>query len=367
MRRYIQARPWLGPFAALVLVAFAGFCGFWVKKLSRAATISGSAVEIAGGCAGGPVTEESDPAHKRSESGHHPRSAATSGTLDVDNDLDEEAFIENQSSPYQAEQVQRQGQVYGPYALSVRDGLNDMMLGSQLAARGIQTSSQADLNAVLGALPSVLPAHGFMTSGFGYRRSPFSGRVVHHSGIDFSVPYGSPVFATGEGRVIFAEIYPGLGKTVAIDHGFGMMTRYGHNSALAVKVGDFVRRGQKIARAGNTGRSTGVHVHYEVWINGQAIDPEPFLFDSFSKPAQVLQKPLAGRTTGLGLAMGGERIGGHRPPRAATKPSALMDHLPMNLAIFGTFFIVVLAVVASLVPRSDDRENMHKNMHEFPG
>lgn len=109
-----------------------------------------------------------------------------------------------------------------------------------------------------------LPVDGTVTSGIGWRQDPFgSGRLIYHRGIDIAVPSGTPVHPTRPGRVAFAGPYKGYGNLVAVTHGDGTATLYGHNSLVSVKVGDPVTEESVIALSGNTGRSTGPHVHYE--------------------------------------------------------------------------------------------------------
>jgi murein DD-endopeptidase MepM/ murein hydrolase activator NlpD len=127
------------------------------------------------------------------------------------------------------------------------------------------------------SLPSGMPAKGYITSGFGYRNDPFRGGSAHHKGIDFDANIGDPVFAAADGVVSFAGVKGGYGNVIEVDHGNGYVTLYAHNSAFTARVGDLVRRGQQIAKAGNTGRSTGAHLHFEVHENGVPVNPRPFL------------------------------------------------------------------------------------------
>ncbi len=122
-------------------------------------------------------------------------------------------------------------------------------------------------------LPVLWPALGYVSSAFGYRRSPFTGRIEFHHGVDIAAPYGSPIIATGDGVVVFSGWYGLLGRTVIIDHGDGYTTVYGHNARNLVSVGDRVRRGQVIALVGASGRATGPHVHYEIRLHGKAVNP----------------------------------------------------------------------------------------------
>ena len=128
------------------------------------------------------------------------------------------------------------------------------------------------------ALPSRDPiANSYITSGFGGRADPFGGGRQFHKGIDFEADVGDPVLAVADGVVSYSGVRSGYGNVIEIDHGNGYVTRYAHNSALDRSVGDLVRSGQQIARAGSTGRSTGAHVHFEVWQDGAVVNPRKFL------------------------------------------------------------------------------------------
>ncbi|MFT4177968.1 MAG: peptidoglycan DD-metalloendopeptidase family protein [Thermomonas sp.] len=128
------------------------------------------------------------------------------------------------------------------------------------------------------ALPSHDPIAGsYITSGFGYRADPFGGGGQFHKGIDFEANVGDPVLAMADGVVSYAGNRSGYGNTIEIDHGNGYVTRYAHNSRLSRQVGDLVRAGQEVAKAGSTGRSTGAHVHLEVWQDGVVVNPRKFL------------------------------------------------------------------------------------------
>ena len=128
------------------------------------------------------------------------------------------------------------------------------------------------------AVPSGMPiANSYITSGFGGRADPMGGGGEFHKGIDFKANTGDPVMAVADGVVSFAGVRSGYGNVVEIDHGNGYVTRYAHNSRLEHHVGELIRAGQEIAKAGSTGRSTGAHVHLEVWKNGQAVNPRNFL------------------------------------------------------------------------------------------
>jgi len=128
------------------------------------------------------------------------------------------------------------------------------------------------------ATPSRTPiAHSYITSRFGRRADPFGGGGEYHKGIDFHASTGDPVLAVADGVVSYAGVRSGYGNVVEIDHGNGYVTRYAHNSRLLARVGDLVRAGQQVARAGSTGRSTSAHVHFEVWDHGRVVNPRQFL------------------------------------------------------------------------------------------
>ena len=115
------------------------------------------------------------------------------------------------------------------------------------------------------------------SSGFGARIDPFTGRYAFHPGIDFAGPWGSVVHATAPGTVVFAGNRGGYGNMVEIDHGYGIHTRYGHLSAITVRVGAHIGKGAGLGRVGSTGRSTGPHVHYEVWYDDVVKNPNNFI------------------------------------------------------------------------------------------
>ncbi|WP_100643096.1 M23 family metallopeptidase [Alteromonas facilis] len=119
---------------------------------------------------------------------------------------------------------------------------------------------------------------GWLSSYYGMRDDPFTGEPAMHKGIDFAGSDGDPVIATAAGLVTWAGERYGYGNLVEIDHGNGLVSRYGHNAGLQVTMGDVVTKGQQIATMGSTGRSTGTHVHYEVLRQGQQIDPLPFVY-----------------------------------------------------------------------------------------
>lgn len=129
-----------------------------------------------------------------------------------------------------------------------------------------------------GLLPSRMPVAAYgLTSGFGMRQHPLLGLLREHSGVDLAAPFGSPIYATSDGVVSSADWRGGYGLFIALDHGGGVQTRYGHLSRLNVAAGQQVHKGDVIGLVGSTGLSTGPHLHYEVRLNGQAVNPMPYL------------------------------------------------------------------------------------------
>ena len=136
--------------------------------------------------------------------------------------------------------------------------------------------SNQELDASL--LPTGSPVRsGYASSSFGARSDPFSGYNSFHTGVDFAGPRGSDILAVADGVVQFSGTRSGYGKTIEIDHGNGYMTRYAHNSSNVVAEGERVKAGQVIGKIGSTGRSTGSHVHFEVWLNGKVVNPRQYL------------------------------------------------------------------------------------------
>jgi len=132
---------------------------------------------------------------------------------------------------------------------------------------------------VLAATPNIVPVQGYYSHGYGWRKDPISGKREFHHGIDIAANRGTPVAATADGTVSRATRYLGYGKMIQISHGYGMATRFGHLDEILVKAGQRVRRGEIIGRVGSTGRSTGPHLHYEVFKAGRRVDPRKYLGD----------------------------------------------------------------------------------------
>ncbi len=138
-----------------------------------------------------------------------------------------------------------------------------------------------DQTVLLSSTPSVWPVRGYLSAAFGNRIDPFTGQKDFHPGIDISTPVGTKVQAPADGIVVSSGQQGGYGNALVIDHGYGVVTRYGHLDSFAVKPGQRVKRGDVIAYVGSTGRSTGPHLHYEVWVRDQAQNPIHFILDEY--------------------------------------------------------------------------------------
>lgn len=140
------------------------------------------------------------------------------------------------------------------------------------------------------SLPTYAPVnYPALSSSFGWRQNPVTGRYAMHEGLDFAAPRGAPIYAASGGVVTEARYVPGYGKMVQINHGNGLVTRYAHASSITTKLGDVVEKGQMIARVGSTGRSTGPHLHFEVRMADQPLDPSLFL-ESDGNPERLLAR-----------------------------------------------------------------------------
>ena len=137
----------------------------------------------------------------------------------------------------------------------------------------------ADQRSLLASTPSLWPTRGWVTSDFGVRLDPYTAERMMHRGLDIATPPGQPIYAPSDGTVVFAGNENGYGKVLVVDHGYGVRTRYGHLSEIAVKAGDTIRRGTRLGAVGSTGRSTGPHLHYEVRVNGIAENPRKFILE----------------------------------------------------------------------------------------
>jgi murein DD-endopeptidase MepM/ murein hydrolase activator NlpD len=136
-----------------------------------------------------------------------------------------------------------------------------------------------DQKSLLASTPSLWPTRGWVTSDFGVRLDPYTADRMMHRGLDIATPHGQAVYSPSDGTVVFTGTEGGYGKVLVVDHGYGVKTRYGHLSEIFVKLGERVKRGARIGAVGNTGRSTGPHLHYEVRVNGIPENPRKFILE----------------------------------------------------------------------------------------
>jgi murein DD-endopeptidase MepM/ murein hydrolase activator NlpD len=132
---------------------------------------------------------------------------------------------------------------------------------------------------ILASTPSIWPSDGWVSSRFGYRTSPFTNKREFHKGLDISAPTGTPIYAPAKGKVTFIGRHSGYGLTLGVTHGSGIYTKYAHLHSVNIKKGQTVTRGELIAYVGNSGRSTGPHLHYEVRLNGVPVNPSRYILN----------------------------------------------------------------------------------------
>lgn len=182
-------------------------------------------------------------------------------------------------------------------------------LNTTLADLDRLTDRRADLMAVMESrlfdqkvrtmmVPTQQPVVGNLGSSFGWRIDPFTGRTALHTGLDFQATVGTPILAAAGGVVVAQELHPEYGNMIEVDHGKDLITRYAHTSRVYVKKGDLIKRGQRIADVGNTGRSTGPHLHFEVLVRGVPQDPQKFLMAGRNLPVQQVAMAAPATTTG---------------------------------------------------------------------
>ncbi len=172
------------------------------------------------------------------------------------------------------ESAEAQGGPFIPFFGKREAKISDPRFGKLAAALDRMNRMESSLNSIPTAMPAAVMS---MSSNYGYRRDPFTGGGAMHSGIDFKGPHGSAILSAATGRVTFAGWQGGYGKCIEITHANGLVTRYAHLSGFNVQEGQKVSRGFRIASMGSTGRSTGTHLHFEVRLNGQAVNPMKFL------------------------------------------------------------------------------------------
>ena len=184
----------------------------------------------------------------------------------------------------------------------------DQQLHPTLERLNLALQRMDALERTLIAIPSGKPSStGMISSSYGYRRDPFTGGSAMHSGMDFKGPLGQPILAAAGGRVTHAGWKSGYGKSVEITHGNGLMTRYAHLSRIDVIAGQKIDQGLQLGAMGSTGRSTGTHLHFEVRLNGRAINPRPFLeanTDVLKIKAIARQRANAPKRTESGASRG---------------------------------------------------------------
>jgi murein DD-endopeptidase MepM/ murein hydrolase activator NlpD len=204
-------------------------------------------------------------------------------------------------------------------------------------------------NQVLAGVPSVKPANGWISSPYGKRRSPVNGKWVHHNGLDIAAPLGSTVVASAAGRILHAGWKGAFGRLVEIDHGKGVVTRYGHNGKLFVKKGDYVVRGQKISTIGMTGRTTGPHLHYEIHVKKKSVNPKRYIdiapVQHFADPVVVAKIDPASP-----VPMGGAENPIQATLIKASEVSGLSSSLVLNKAFstalpFGALLVFFLVMI----------------------
>ena len=193
--------------------------------------------------------------------------SAPTGVLLPDAPSEPQARIEVGSDESLIAALQRGVEQLGEVAISQERSLAEV--AGQLESK----------RAHLAATPAIWPTKGWLTSRFGTRISPFTNQKQFHAGIDIAGERGTDVFAPAQGKVVFSGNRGPLGKSIIIDHGYGVRTQYGHSDDLYVKTGEIVQRGQRIAALGNSGRSTGPHLHYVVEVKGKAVNPLDYIFD----------------------------------------------------------------------------------------
>ncbi|MEN8164342.1 MAG: M23 family metallopeptidase, partial [Acidobacteriota bacterium] len=170
----------------------------------------------------------------------------------------------------------------GPYSPLRGDVETLKLQGDTIAEQLLEVEqAMADQEQKLSSTPTIAPVIGVVTDGFGNRRDPFTGKRAYHHGLDLSARRGTPIVAPADGVVGFAGRNGGMGRMIRISHGFGFLTVYGHLDKILVEPGQDVQRGEEIGHVGNTGRSTGSHLHYEVLKDGKFVNPLYYILDAY--------------------------------------------------------------------------------------
>jgi murein DD-endopeptidase MepM/ murein hydrolase activator NlpD len=200
----------------------------------------------------------------------------TRGSLD-DLKKQEQVFTADNPAETGGELVEESSRDFQSLAIRVDKSIKESNLREQSVLDLWESLSEKQ--SLMNSIPNIRPARGWITSKFGYRVSPFTGRPSMHSGLDIAGAPGTPIFSPADGVVSFSGYDEGYGKMVIIDHGYGYSTKYGHLSNSYVNVGQRIMRWDIVASLGNTGRSTGPHLHYEVRLNGVPKNPANFILD----------------------------------------------------------------------------------------
>jgi murein DD-endopeptidase MepM/ murein hydrolase activator NlpD len=203
--------------------------------------------------------------------------------LDAGEDRDRGAGIAQGGSETLSQAALLEAVRKGTGRLSEWVGRDLEALGNEITSRERSFRELKDLleakRSILASTPTVWPVRGRITAGYGYRVSPFTGQREMHEGLDIAAPFGTPIMATADGIVSFVGPLSSFGNVVFINHGHGLTTFYAHTSSFRVKEGQPVKRGQIVADVGSSGRTTGPHVHYEVQVNGAAVNPLKYIID----------------------------------------------------------------------------------------
>ena len=275
------------PTVLLVLLGFLGLAGYWLSQYHGAVD-----------------RMPSRQAHEIQNQRHQAQIAAFAGRLEelkaqvakLQSFNERIRAMANLKKPAQQEEIfgvgGREGTASGPGIRMSTSAVErrlqflqrdlDRLSAESEAERQMQRHLAAFLNerrSILAATPSIWPVRGWVTSGYGRRISPFSKTAQFHAGMDISTRRGTPIVASAPGVVTFTGREGGFGRMVAINHGHGIVTRYAHLDKIKVKSGQKVERGQVIATVGNTGRSTGPHLHYEVLLSGVPTNPMYYILN----------------------------------------------------------------------------------------
>ncbi len=206
--------------------------------------------------------------------------------MNIDKEIDEGAERENDDKDAPPESaafrdpafLSRHRELFNRRLHSLVDALSENVFLEEVEQQTLVSFLRANKDSLL-STPSIWPVKGYLTSGFGWRKAPTMGASRMHKGLDISNRIGTPVASPARGTITFAGIDGAYGICITIDHGNGIVTRYAHLQRSLVKPGDYVQRGDVIGALGNTGRSTGPHLHYEVNINGTPVDPMRYILN----------------------------------------------------------------------------------------